>query len=1222
MRKLYLLIVTILFFNFLSPVKTRAQICANLSAVCTPQESRCAATGSIKINAAGGTGNYMYKVTGAVNTNFTSADSITGLSAGTYSVTVNDINSNCTVIINNIIVPGTYTDPRFTLNSVDVSCDNGSNGSISLATQNFGRAPFSYSIVAPSPMGVGTVNTTGTFNNLSAGVYSIRLTDSCGGIQTRLVTIQNYTWKIDSVRFNKISCDSAAGYISVSDSRGNSSTVASIPGLLYAVVRGPGDTIWSATPNFSFYLGSQNTFEAIVKDACGKIKKFPVVVNFTPSVGNTVNTYAFSCKTFSANVTSVRNLTQPLFCLKDSNDVLIACNNTGSFANLPYGSYCISVEDVCGDTTITRCFTAAAPPARVSNTVKISNKICTDFTASITGQTGLTNPEYCLYDSANNIVECNTTGVFNNLLYGNYCISISDTCRDTTMMRCFSARKPMPIIPNSISPTYYTCTAFGVTVTGDSLTNPLFCLIDTAGNTITCNNSGVFDSLVYGNYCISVYDSCYDTTITRCVSVNGPEIIDNHTSEITNRACSTFTATVFNSSILGPQYCLYKSSDSILVACNSTGIFDSLAYGSYYIIAHSTCPDTSFTYAIAAYPPLPSLGATVNINNRACSTFSASISSTQNLNHPQYCLYNSIDTLISCNSSGTFNNLLYGNYCIKMDDGCYDTVITRCFSAQPVPIGLTISNRKSCNYGFAVLNISIANGVGPYHVIVSVPNAGNLVSASYDMPTITIDNIPGLPDSGVYTIIVSDACGNTDSVKTNVTPSIFTHSARSIPKCPSSTWVNGSGSIEATATSNTASLTVRIIKKDNTTLSSQISPSVVSGSVYTFNNLGPGTYILRYRVNDRCNKYLYDTVTIPVYQYPSLDRSSAYQCDNNGFSIGAVVSNGVGPFTYEIIGSSPATPSIVTTPQNNPFFSINNGSIYSLVRLRTIDACGNASLEDASVLPLANNGITNTYNCFQIPTTLSVEDIYTATYAWYKKHTVDGTDSVFLDSTHSIYLPYVVPADTGLYVCHLNVNNGCIKRTYYYRLDGSCFSYLPVILKEFEGHFVENNVVLGWRVEAGTDIKRFELERKSGSVFRKIGEVDAGVDPPAGTAYSFTDVHTDLILNYYRLKMVRYNNTAVYSNILILDRSKETSIALIYPNPVTDIVNIQFKNTHRYNIKLVTLTSQLLKEVEYDAASGKRLSVSRPPGIATGVYFLKIIDLTDNLELTQKLFFR
>ncbi len=1221
MRKIYLLMVTILLFNIFSPVEMLAQ-CSGLHATCIPHESRCAATGSIKVNVTGGSGNYKYKVIGPVNTNFTSTDSITGLSAGTYTTIVTDITTNCTVSIPNTVVPGSYTDPRFTLNSVDVSCDNGNNGGISLSEQNFGRAPFTYSIVAPSPMGIGTVNTTGTFNNLVAGVYSIRLTDSCGGIQTRLVTIRNYTWKIDSVRFRKISCDSATGYIRATDNRGNISTITGVPGLMYAIVRSAGDTIWSSNPNFSFYLGNRNTFEAIAKDACGKIKKFPVVVSFVPTVSNTVNTYNFTCSNFSASITGVTNFTGPLFCLLDNSNAVINCNNTGVFTNLAYGSYCITAHDSCTDTTITRCFTATPPAISVGNSVYISNNICSGFTASVTGQVGLTNPEYCLYDSAGNIVNCNATGVFNNLLHGNYCIYIKDDCRDTTLQRCFTVRKPVPVIPPLIPPSYYTCTVFGVTVTGDSLTNPLFCLIDTAGNIITCNNTGVFDSIVYGNYCISVYDSCYDTTITRCISVNGPEIINSYTSQINNRACSTFTATIFNSSIIGPQYCLYRSSDSTLVACNSNGIFDTLVYGSYYIIAHSNCPDTSFIYNIAAYPPLPDLGANVNISNRTCNTFSATVSGQQNISNPQYCLYDSRDTLLSCNTTGRFDNLAYGNYCIKMDDGCYDTIITRCFSAQRIPLGLSISSQKSCNYGFAMLIVTVANGVGPYLVKIVRPDGTEILSNNYNSATITLDNIPELLSNEVYTIKVSDNCSNIDSIKTGVTPSLVTHTARVIPKCPSATWVNGSGTIEATAIANTGALTVRIIKKNNLTLPLQLSPSNVTGTLYTFNNLGPGSYIIRYRINDRCNKLLYDTVTIPPYQYPSLARSSAYQCDNNGFSIGSVVSNGVGPFTYEIIGSSPSSPSIISPPQSSPLFNINNGTVYSLIRLRAVDACGNASLEDASVLPLANNGITSTFNCFQLYTTLSVDTLYNSTYSWYKKHTIDGTDSVFIDNTLSIYLPFVLPEDTGLYVCHLNVNSGCIKRSYYYRLDGTCFTYLPVTLTEFNGQYQKNAAVLRWKMATGAGFKRFEIETKVNNSFRKVGVVQVAVDPPSDAAYSFTDLQPDPLLNSYRLRMVRYNNTAEYSSVISLNRASEKTLANIYPNPVQDIIKIEFREQHQYRVKLVNLAGKVLKEMTHYAGFGKTLTINRSGETAGGIYIVKITDLGNNLEQTQKLIFR
>lgn len=139
MKKFYLLFFTVLIFSALVPLGLQAQICTSFAAGYTSYESRCAATGSIKVNATGGSGNYKYKVAGTINTNFTSTDSLTGLPAGIYTLTVTDIVTNCTLNFPNVSVAGTYRDPRFTLNSIDVSCDNGSNGSISLATQTFGR---------------------------------------------------------------------------------------------------------------------------------------------------------------------------------------------------------------------------------------------------------------------------------------------------------------------------------------------------------------------------------------------------------------------------------------------------------------------------------------------------------------------------------------------------------------------------------------------------------------------------------------------------------------------------------------------------------------------------------------------------------------------------------------------------------------------------------------------------------------------------------------------------------------------------------------------------------------------------------------------------------------------------------------------------------------------------------------------------------------------------
>ena len=147
MKNFYAFFQSVVFLCLLAPATTKSQ-CALLDASCVSYESRCAATGAIKVVATGGSGNYKYKTTGPVNTNFTTSDSITGLSAGIYTVIVNDVVTNCSFTQTNVVVAGSYQDPRFSLIKTDVNCDNASNGSISVDSYSFGRPPFVFSIVS------------------------------------------------------------------------------------------------------------------------------------------------------------------------------------------------------------------------------------------------------------------------------------------------------------------------------------------------------------------------------------------------------------------------------------------------------------------------------------------------------------------------------------------------------------------------------------------------------------------------------------------------------------------------------------------------------------------------------------------------------------------------------------------------------------------------------------------------------------------------------------------------------------------------------------------------------------------------------------------------------------------------------------------------------------------------------------------------------------------
>ena len=418
----FLLLAAFYFF----PLFVNAQTCDALTVTYTTSESRCMATGTITVKASGGSGNYNYKAIGPVTTNFTSSNSITGLQPGIYTVVVRDITRNCQLEKENVVVSGTYSDPRFLLIKTDVTCA-GNDGTISVTGQQYGRSPFSYTIVAPSPSRVGTSNTTGYFTNLVAGEYAVQLRDSCGGIQVRRITLQDYSWWFDGVTVTKTDCNNATALIRLKNNKGELNTASTaFSGFSYGVVNAPGDTTWTPSNEFSFYTGTKRSITFVSKDPCGTLHTYnwDVPANAKPAVSS-VSISNTTCTQFTATVTSGQNLTTPQYKLFDNTNTQIASNTTGTFDNLAYGAYCIHVEDACYDTTIVKCFTAAQPTPSVATTVAISNRNCTTFTATVTGQTNLFNPSYCLYDNSNVQLACNSTGVFNNVTYGSYCIKVT-----------------------------------------------------------------------------------------------------------------------------------------------------------------------------------------------------------------------------------------------------------------------------------------------------------------------------------------------------------------------------------------------------------------------------------------------------------------------------------------------------------------------------------------------------------------------------------------------------------------------------------------------------------------------------------------------------------------------------------------------------------------------------------------------------------------------------
>lgn len=113
----------------------------------------------------------------------------TSLLPGNYTIKITDGAGNETTAT--ATVGGTYQNPDFTISPTTPYCVGQSTGKlVAVNIPGTGLAPFSWQLVAPSPVTAGPQND-GTFENLPAGNYSIRVTDACGSFSTDAFTLQN-----------------------------------------------------------------------------------------------------------------------------------------------------------------------------------------------------------------------------------------------------------------------------------------------------------------------------------------------------------------------------------------------------------------------------------------------------------------------------------------------------------------------------------------------------------------------------------------------------------------------------------------------------------------------------------------------------------------------------------------------------------------------------------------------------------------------------------------------------------------------------------------------------------------------------------------------------------------------------------------------------------------------------------------------------------------------
>ena len=181
---------------------------------------------------------------------------------------------------------------------------------------------------------------------------------------------------------------------------------------------------------------------------------------------------------------------------------------------------------------------------------------------------------------------------------------------------------------------------------------------------------------------------------------------------------------------------------------------------------------------------------------------------------------------------------------------------------------------------------------------------------------------------------------------------------------------------------------------------------------------------------------------------------------------------------------------------------------------------------------------------------------------------------------------------------------------------------LPVKLTAFD--FIQQNckTLFSWTAQTELNVNRYELEQSfDGSSFTEVSKISANRNT-TNSVYHLT-VLSPGKQAYYRLKAVDLDGNYSYSKIVSVANScdkNETGI-LINPNPAIDKIDLTLygiKTNAIIDIKIYNAPGRLLKKISQSVPQGSSVLNINVNNLSAGVYYIRAIDVKNNVTLNAK----
>jgi len=596
----------------------------------------------------------------------------------------------------------------------NVSCNGLANGGATVTVTN-GTAPFTYSWSNGA--------TTASITGLTAGTYSVTVSDSVGTTDTASITITEPAVLIAAGLIDSnVSCNG------LSDGGATASATGGTTPYTYT---------WNNSATTASFTGVvAGTYSLTITDANGCTDSSSVLVT-EPAllVASTVQDSMASCiSCFDGGATASATGGTAAYTYTWSNSA-----TTASITGVGVGTYTVTITDAngCTDSELVVITSGPTPAIVVDSNVSCNSFIDGGATASATGGTA---PYTYAWSTAA------TTASITGLAAGTYTVTVTDagglTASASTMIT-----EPAVLVAATVVDSNTSCNGLsdgGATASATGGTSPFTYAWSTAATTASVTG------LAAGTYSVTVTDN-NGCTSTSSVVITEPAVLVAATVVDSNTSCNGFADGGATASATGGTMPYTYAWSNAATTASITGVA-----ADTYTVTVTDINGCSSTSAVTITEPAVLMAATVVDSNTSCNGFADGGATTSAMGGTMPYTY----TWSNSATTASITGVGAGTYTVTVTDinGCTGTSVATVTEPAVLMVSLSVDSNESCtgaaNGG---LTAQPAGGTMPYtYAWSTAATSASLTGAAAGTYSVTVTDANGCSTVGGGSVIILD----------------------------------------------------------------------------------------------------------------------------------------------------------------------------------------------------------------------------------------------------------------------------------------------------------------------------------------------------------------------------------------------------------------------------------------------------------------------------------